>query len=248
VLPFLRRRRRELDAWLTQRGLTHTFCLASYLVQSGVRNHLAACAPGRVVDAGSGRGPHRAVLTEHGCDVLSLDVEDRGEGVDLIGDIQSMPDIASGSVDGVVCTQVLEHLPRPCEALSEFARVLRPRGWLVLSVPHLSAIHEAPHDYFRYTRYGLVSMLEAQGFEALRVEETGGLIAFLGHAASAVWLALGASVPGFRRLAWAANYLLLVRLLAPADRWLGLPSLYPCNYVVTARRATARPRPGETTG
>lgn len=228
--------------------MTHTFCLSSYLAQNLVRERLSACPPGRVLDAGSGRGPHHAVLIGNGCEVLRLDREERGAGVDLIGDVQAMPQVASESMDGVICTQVLEHVPRPWDAVAEMARVLRPGGWLVLSVPHLSVIHEAPLDFYRYTRYGLRFLLEREGFQEPRIDAAGGLLAFLAHPVSAVWLGLAAGVPGLRYPAWLLNYLLIVRLLAPIDRWFGLRSLYPCNYVVTARKRDAGPAQEVRTG
>ena len=49
-----------------------------------------------------------------------------------VGDALALP-FASESVDLVVCTEVLEHIPRPEEALAELVRVTR--GHLVLSVP-----------------------------------------------------------------------------------------------------------------
>jgi SAM-dependent methyltransferase len=230
----LRRRRRELDAWLSRRGLTHTLSLAAYLTQRKVRRLVEEVPPGRVLDAGSGRGPHRRALERRGSEVLAIDVEDRSGGADLLGDLQAMPEVASASMDGVVCTQVLEHLPRPWDAVSEIARVLQPGGWLILSAPHLSPIHEAPHDYYRYTGFALRRLLADRGLEVRSVEVAGGLIAFLAHGCSVAWLSLCGGLPLLRRPAWALNYLLAVRLLAPLDRWLGLHSVYPANYVVLA--------------
>jgi len=238
-LDGLRRRRRELDAWLSLRGLTHTLSLAAYLTHRRVRRLIEEVPPGRVLDAGSGRGPHRQALERRGCDVLAIDIEDRGGSADLLGDLQAMPEVASGSVDGVVCTQVLEHLPRPWDAVSEIARVLRPGGWLILSAPHLSPIHEAPRDYYRYTGFALRRLLADRGLDVRSVEAAGGLIAFLAHGGSAAWLSLGGGLPLLRRTAWALNYLLAVRLLAPLDHWFGLRSVYPANYVVLAVKEPA---------
>lgn len=257
MMRYLKRRRRELDAWLSRRGLTHTLSLAAYLTHRRVRRLIDGLPPGRVLDAGSGRGPHRRALERRGCAVLALDVEDRGGGADLIGDLQAMPEVATASMDGVLCTQVLEHLPSPWEAVAEIARALRPGGWLILSAPHLSPIHEAPHDYYRYTGYALRRLLEDRDFEVQSVEAAGGLVAFLAHGGSAAWLSLAGGLPLLRRAAWALNYLLGVLLLAPLDRWLGLRALYPANFVVLAvkrpvaggARSGNRPaRPGSRPG
>jgi SAM-dependent methyltransferase len=46
-----------------------------------------------------------------------------------------------GSVDVVVSNQVFEHLKNVWRPMSEIHRVLRPGGWLVLSVPNLASLH-----------------------------------------------------------------------------------------------------------
>jgi SAM-dependent methyltransferase len=48
---------------------------------------------------------------------------------------------ADGSMDAVVCNQVFEHLKNVWRPMSEIHRVLRPGGWLALSVPNLGSLH-----------------------------------------------------------------------------------------------------------
>lgn len=55
------------------------------------------------------------------------------------GDVEALP-FADGSFGTVLCTEVIEHIPDPSAALKEFARVLRPGGVLVGSVPARSLI------------------------------------------------------------------------------------------------------------
>lgn len=82
--------------------------------------------------------------------------------------------VASGSVDTVTSFQVMEHLPEPQHFLDECYRVLRPGGLLVITVPFMWQVHEAPHDYFRYTRYGLEYLLQKSGFSEILVKENTG--------------------------------------------------------------------------
>ncbi|MFQ5592277.1 MAG: methyltransferase domain-containing protein, partial [Phycisphaerae bacterium] len=151
-----------------------------------------------------------------------------------------------GSMRTVVCTQVLEHVPRPWDALAEFYRTLKEDGYLILSVPHLSAIHEAPNDYYRYTRYGLGYLLSSRGLTIVDAIESGGLVSFLAHNLSMVLMCIPGAVPGLRRIVWAVNYLLLIRLLEPVDKLLGFARHFPCNYVVVARKNGVAPRDGST--
>ncbi len=92
-----------------------------------------------------------------------------------------MSDVPQEAFDSAICLEVLEHVSNPFVAVGEIAKLLKPGGVLILSVPHLSRVHEAPHDYFRYTRYGIQSVLESSGFEFLEMRPTSSLFSFLGH-------------------------------------------------------------------
>jgi 2-polyprenyl-3-methyl-5-hydroxy-6-metoxy-1,4-benzoquinol methylase len=88
-----------------------------------------------------------------------LDLES-GEDVSVVGDAHSAP-VATESVDVVLCTQVLEHVPHPQAVVAEIHRMLRPGGHLLLTVPSIFPQHGGPGDYWRYTPDGLGSMLRA---------------------------------------------------------------------------------------
>ena len=73
----------------------------------------------------------------------------------------------------------LEHVREPRRVVEEIARVLKPGGRLLLVVPQEWEVHQAPHDYFRYTRYGLRYLLESAGLEVERIEPVGGYFRLL---------------------------------------------------------------------
>ena len=221
---------------MTARGLAHTLSLPRFRLHRLLGQLLERHARGRCLDAGAGRSPYGRVLEALGCDVFSVDVEDRGGSIDLAADLQDLNELPDASFDTVLCTQVLEHLPRPWDAVAEISRVLRPNGVAMISVPHLSVIHEAPHDYFRYTRFGLESLLERAGLEVLEIESTGGLVCFLGHGTSVAMLGTVGAVPGLRWPVWLINYVVLVRSLGVVDRILNTKTIYPCDYVLAARK------------
>lgn len=239
MLNFLRRKRSELNEWLTARHASHTFSLPVYQLHRQTLTLIEQHGASPCLDAGAGRSPWKPFLESRGLRVTSLDVEERAGQIDLLADVQDMPEVPDESFATVLCTQVLEHTPRPWSALSEIARVLTPGGHLIASVPHLSVIHEAPHDYYRFTRFGLANLLEASELEVVLVEEAGGLLSFLSHAFSMLFFCSLAAIPGLRFVAWKLNYT-AVRLLAPLDRWFGARRIYPCNYVVVARKRKSR--------
>jgi len=157
------------------------------LHRTAVRRFVAGIAPSVpagawVLDAGAGEGPFRELFAH--ARYVGLD-DGRGDqrwdytGLAVTGDLLSMP-LGDGSVDAVLCTETLEHVTDPGPFLVELARVLRPGGRLFLTAPLSFKEHQQPHDYFRYTRFGLRLLLERAGLEAERVDPEGGYFRFLG--------------------------------------------------------------------
>lgn len=92
-----------------------------------------------LADLGCGPGFYTRALRAKGALVLPVDAEMAeltlaGEPPSgcILADAGSLP-LASGTLDGVFCSNLLEHTARPFEVLSEMARVLRPGGWGYLS-------------------------------------------------------------------------------------------------------------------
>jgi len=73
-------------------------------------------------------------------------------------------------VDSILSTQTLEHVPNPERIVEEWARVLRPEGQLLLTVPFMWPEHEMPHDFQRYTTNGMRLLLEKTGFAIVHQE------------------------------------------------------------------------------
>ena len=227
--------RRDLEQHLVETDTSQRLSLSRYVLHRKLTALIESHGHGVCIDAGSGHSPYRARLGRHAERVFSVDIEDRAGKIDLIADLQQMG-IRDGVIDTVLCSQVLEHVPRPWEAISEIDRILKTSGCAIISVPHLSAIHEAPHDYFRYTEYGLRAMLSSGNLEIVELHRAGGLISFLAHYGTIVFVSLAASIRLFRPMILWLNYIAMVRLLEPVDRVLGVPKIFPCNYVVLARK------------
>ncbi len=125
---------------------------------------------GKVLDVGCGRSPYKKYIfaTEY----VEMD-EDPAVSPDVVGSVLKMP-FPDENFDGVVCTEVLEHVKEPKKALYEIKRVLRSGGNLYLTVPMSWCLHYEPNDFYRYTKYGIRYCLESVGFEVLEIKRIGG--------------------------------------------------------------------------
>lgn len=120
----------------------------------------------RVLDVGCGRQPYRPYLPAT-ADYVGMEIDTprtrRDFQAEVYYDGKSFP-FPDGSFDAVLCSQVFEHVFTPGEFLAEINRVLRPGGLLLLTVPFVWDEHEQPHDFARYSSFGLQALLERAGF------------------------------------------------------------------------------------
>ncbi len=138
-------------------------------------------AGSRVLDAGAGEGRYKHVFAAHRYTGADLAVGDAGwdyTKLDAIADLSALPfrDAAFAAAIHIV---TIEHLPEPARALAEIARTLAAGGVILIAAPHEWEVHQHPHDYFRYTRYGLAYLLERAGFERIEIEPAGGYFRLL---------------------------------------------------------------------
>jgi len=210
----------------------------------------ASLAPSgaRVLDAGAGECIYRPLF--EGRRYVSTD---RGVGdsawdygqLDARSDLERMP-FRDGAFDVVLCTETLEHVARPARVLSELRRVLRPGGMLALSVPFLHPVHQAPHDYYRYTPFGLRHLLAEAGFDRVDVRASGGYFTHLCDQLSDVGSHLPLGFSGRPRswLSWPYRFLVraaaeLLRTLAGPLSRRDDPDVRPLQYFVIARSPDA---------
>jgi SAM-dependent methyltransferase len=100
-------------------------------------------------------------------------------GLDIVSDITKIPE-PDGSFDAVMCTEVFEHVPYPVEALTEFQRLLRPGGTLILTAPFCSLTHFSPYFYQTgYSRYFYEYWFERLGFDIKEITENGNYFEYL---------------------------------------------------------------------
>lgn len=118
----------------------------------------------KTLDIGCANSPYAQYFPHR----IGIDIE-KGEGVDIVADAHFLSMFIDEEFDCVLCTEVLEHLHTPKQAISEMYRVLKPGGKLILTTRFIFPLHDTPGDYYRYTKYGLKYLL--QDFEIIELEE-----------------------------------------------------------------------------
>lgn len=192
-------------------------------------------AAGKLIDLGCGAMPYRALIAPLVERYDSLELHPQAQTT-FVGDVQNMSMVGDGVYDTVICLEVLEHLPEPLRALEEIHRILKPGGALILSVPHLSRLHEEPHDYFRFTRYGIEVLLAQAGFDCVVIERRGGLFSFLGHQVATILLGIVWGIPLLKQVVWCLNSWLVTRLCYTLDTVTDRGGVFAAGYSAVARK------------
>ncbi len=151
-------------------------------IDDSVARFAAALAAGdRVLDAGAGEGKFASVFERQRYIGLDLGVGDTRwnySGLDALGDLERLP-FPDNCFDGCINIVTLEHVREPAAVVKELHRTLKPGGRILLVIPHEWEEHQQPHDYFRYTRFGMEYLLKKAGFMDLVIEPVGGYFRLL---------------------------------------------------------------------
>jgi SAM-dependent methyltransferase len=175
--------------------------LARYALDHFLLDVSQSVAPGALLlDGGAGNCKYRSFFPHARTIAFDLVPQRRrkyGE-VELAGNLYDIP-FKDDTFDVVINIEVLEHLQEPGQALVELFRVLRPGGRLFLVAPQGWEEHFLPHDYFRFTRFGLRYLFEKAGYKIVSIEPLGGFFWYLGHRISASYRYL---FPAHRKQIW----------------------------------------------
>ena len=162
----------ELYRVITTRGATersaqfeHIVNFSAYAREGWIAEKAAGLRSGsKVLDVGAGECPYRKWfshceyktqdLSQYHGTTTSSEVERWNYGqIDYVCDSNKIP-VPDESFDVALCTEVLEHVPKPIDTLRELSRILTRGGRLFLTAPLGSGLHQQPfHFYGGYTPY-----------------------------------------------------------------------------------------------
>jgi ubiquinone/menaquinone biosynthesis C-methylase UbiE len=144
-----------------------------------------------ILDAGAGESPFKKF-----CSHLKYIAQDFGQysgngevglqtgtwdnsKLDIVCDIVSIP-LPDHSIDAIMCTEVLEHIPDPNAAIREFSRLLKPGGYLLITAPFASLTHFAPYHFSTgFSRFYYEKHLPENGFEITDLQLNGSYFGYI---------------------------------------------------------------------
>jgi len=147
--------------------------LGHIAIHETVENILRGEKPGRVLDVPAGEGALAVRLNALGHDVLCCDLYPQIFKLDdteiKFGDLDKTLPYDDASLDYAVCVEGLEHIENPANAIREFARIIKPGGLLVISVPNIMNIEERMKWlFFGYTSH--FKPLSAPALDGIRAD------------------------------------------------------------------------------
>ena len=197
-------------------------------------------ASGTLVDVGAGDMPYRHLVAP-GCSYKPIDAAHSGEFGYTNADVTpfdgtNIP-FETGSVDHVLCTEVIEHLPDPSPLVGEVHRVLRPGGTALVTVPWSARCHYMPHDYHRFTPTALGLLFSK--FASVEIVPRGTDVSAIGAKMLVAWARLVVPAPRVLAVVTWLPALLLAPFVAAgvlaghAGAWLSVGSRDdPLGYTV----------------
>lgn len=180
-------------------------------------SHLPQFARGRLLDLGCGLAPLYGLYGARVATVTCVDWPQSVHAspyVDVEADLAQPLPLGDAAFDTVILSDVLEHVGDPVHLWAEIERVLAPGGHLLMNVPFLYPVHEAPHDHARYTRFALQRFAAEAGLAVCVLVPVGGSLhvladllakhlAVLPLAGPTLAAALQAGVGALDRFGWA---------------------------------------------
>ncbi len=119
------------------------------------RQALKFLAPGdKVLEVGAGAGHFLLLAQYHGCTVAGVELNPKAAAKATAAgfsiwqeDLATLAEMQAGSFSAVCCFQVLEHVVRPLEFISNMLALLQPGGLLMISVPNAKVLRRIDPNF-----------------------------------------------------------------------------------------------------
>ncbi|NQV02783.1 MAG: class I SAM-dependent methyltransferase [Bacteroidia bacterium] len=158
-------------------SLLSIFINPFYFIRKGLQKGISANAKymkGLMLDFGCGTKPYKENFNVQ--EYIGLEIEKstpnhQHKQIDVFYDGKHIP-FDDNYFDSVFSSEVFEHIFNLDEILDELHRVMKPRAHMLVTLPFVWDEHEIPHDFARYTSFGIKHLLEKKGFEIIKFDKT----------------------------------------------------------------------------
>jgi len=124
---------------------------------------------GRILDIGSGSNPNYQEIMKG--TIINFDIKKTGKS-HLVGDAGFLP-FKKNSFDKIIIVNSLYYFKNPFKVIERIGILLKKNGKLVIVNPFFYPIHDIPDDKYRFTEYGLKTILQDY-FKIEKIREIGG--------------------------------------------------------------------------
>ncbi|MEW6102534.1 MAG: class I SAM-dependent methyltransferase [bacterium] len=203
-----------------------------YSIIKKIKPRLDRFTKGICLDIGAGNLVYKTLLDK--TRYIAIDRYVTNKDLDVIADIENLP-FLNNSLDTVICMQVLEHIKKPWRGLEEIYRVIKPEGYVIVSVPHIFYIHGEPEDYFRFTKYGISFLMKEAGFDVSSIEVSNGFVGFIVSFFQVILLSLCFNIPIIYTIVKRINQIITI-LAYRIDELFGKNGLLATNYICIGKK------------
>lgn len=160
------------------RGIVGVLINPLFFIRKGLFSYIKSYAEymqGNMLDFGCGSKPYKTLfkVEKHiGVDIGESGHSHENSEVDIFYDGKHLP-FNDSDFDSIFSSEVFEHVFNLSEILDEINRVLKPKGYLLITTPFMWHEHEQPYDYGRYTSFGMTHLLEQHNFKVISIDKNG---------------------------------------------------------------------------
>lgn len=155
---------------------------ANHCLEKSISTLLMSISSETVIDVGCGTKPYKKYIAHKyyfGIEIPGGSHPEDKKDCDVFYNGNEFP-FKENSIDLIVITQVLEHVEKPWDIIFKLSKLLKKDGYILISVPFVSNLHEIPYDYFRFTPYSLIKMMNNNALKAVTIKKSCGLFGTIG--------------------------------------------------------------------
>lgn len=143
-----------------------------FIIKAKVRNALKGIfkSSDLILDVSCGENPyyHEGIKAK----IICTDLR-QTKKTHFTGNAMRLP-VKKEKFDGIININSLYYYNDPSMAAESFSHSLKKNGKLVLMMPFIYPIHDAPDDKYRFTKYGIIELLK-DDFEIKSIKAIGGI-------------------------------------------------------------------------